>query len=55
MDSLLVQLMIDAFVERTMALFDFSGAYINANMPEDKFALLKLEDDFVDIVCEVNP
>ena len=24
-------------------------------MPEDKFLLLKLEDEFVDKLCEVNP
>ena len=47
--------MIDAFEERVMAIFDVPGAYLNADMPEDKFVLLKLEDEFVDIICEVKP
>ena len=38
-----------------MAIFDVPGAYLNADMLEDKFVLLKLEDEFVDIMCEVNP
>ena len=38
-----------------MAIFDVPGAYLNDNMPEDNIVLLKLEDDFVDIMCEVNP
>ena len=38
-----------------MVFFEISGAYLNNDMPEYKFVLLKLEDDFVDIMCEVNP
>ena len=38
-----------------MEIFDVPGVYLNANMPEDKFLLLKFEDEFVDIICEVNP
>ena len=52
---LLAQLMVDAFDERAMAIFDIPGAYLNLYMPEDKFLLLKLGDDFVNIICEVNP
>ena len=37
-----------------MAIFDVPGAYLNVDMPEDKFVLLKLEDDFVYKICEVN-
>ena len=55
MEVLMGQLMIDAFEERTMAIFDVSGAYLNADMPEDKFVLLRLEDYIVDIMREVNP
>ena len=54
MESLLAQLIIDAFEERGMAIFDVPGAYLNVDMPEDKFVLLKLEDDFIYIMCEVN-
>ena len=55
MDALLAQLMIDTFKERAMVIFDAPGAYSNTDMLEDKFVLLKLEDDFVGIIYEVNP
>ena len=55
MEALLEQLIIDTFEECAMAIFDVPGAYLNDNMPEGKIVLLKLEDDFVDIMCEVNP
>ena len=38
-----------------MEVFDVPGAYLNADMPEDKFILLKIEGECVDIMCEVNP
>ena len=37
-----------------MAIFDVPGAYLHANMPEDKFAVIKFENMFVDIMCEIN-
>ena len=37
-----------------MEIFDIPGAYLNAKMPEDKFVLLKLDDQFVDVMCEVT-
>ena len=37
-----------------MAIFGVPGEYLNAYMPEDKFILLNIERDFVDIICEVN-
>ena len=38
-----------------MAIFDVPGAYLKSDMPEDKLILLNIEDEFVDIMCEVNP
>ena len=55
MEALLAQLIIDAFEERKMVIFDIPGAYLHAEISEDKFVLLKLEDEFVDIMCKVNP
>ena len=55
MIELLAQLMIDSFDDDSMAIFDIPGAYLNYDVPEDKFVLLKLEDEFVDIMCEVKP
>jgi hypothetical protein len=55
MEGLMASLVIDAHERRAVAIFDVPGAYLNADMPKDKFVLLKLEGKFVDIMCEVNP
>ena len=55
MEALMVQLTNDAFEELAIAIFDAPRAYLNADIPYEKFVLLKLEDEFLDIVCESNP
>ena len=55
MEALTASLVIDAHEKRAVAIFDVPGAYLNADMPEDKFVILKLEGQFVDIMCKVNP
>ena len=47
-------LMINAHEERDVAIFDVPGAYLHADIG-DKFVLLKVEGEFVDIMCAVNP
>ena len=47
--------MVNAFEERKMEIFDAPGPYLNANIPEEKFVWLKLEEEFVYIIREVNP
>ena len=37
-----------------MVISDVPGAYLNAEIPEDKFILQNIEGEFVDIMCEVN-
>ena len=54
-DALLAQLIIDTFEERAMTIFEVPSSYPNSDVPEDKFVLLKIENDFVDIMCEVKP
>jgi len=54
-EALMTTLLIDAYVGRKVAIFDVPGAYIQANMPMDKFIVRKIEDEFVDIMCKVNP
>ena len=49
------RLIIDAHEWIYVAIFDVPGAYLNADMPEDKFILLNIEGEFVDIMWEVNP
>ena len=35
--------------------FDVPGAFLQAEMADDKLVLLKLKGKFVDMVCEINP
>ena len=55
METLLDQLMINTFEERAMSIFDVPDAYLNCDNSEEHFVLLKLEDKFMEIMCEVNP
>ena len=48
-------LLINSFENRDIAVFDVPGAYLHAAIPKDKFAILKIEDEFVNIMCDVNP
>ena len=48
-------LVIDAHEGRYVAIFDVPGVHFNAYMPGDKFIILKIEREFVDILCEENP
>ena len=52
-DSLMATMVIDACKGRDSAIFDVTGAYLHADMPEDKKILLKLSGRFVDIMCDV--
>lgn len=54
-EALVASLMIDSHEDRAVGVFDIPGAYLQTNMPDDKFALLKLEEQFVDIMCSINP
>jgi len=55
LEALMSLFIIFAYEKRKTAVFDVPGAYLHADMPEGKFALLKITGQFVDIVCEVNP
>ena len=44
----------DAMEGRAVSIADITGAYLHAELPPGKNVLLKLTDDFVDIMCEVN-
>jgi hypothetical protein len=54
-EALLGTLVIDALEERDVAIFDVPGAYLQAEMPKEKNMLMKFRDEFVDIMCDVNP
>jgi len=55
MESLMTTLIIDALEKRDVAIFDVPGAFLQTEMPKDKNVLLVIRDEFVDILCEVNP
>ena len=55
LEALISTLMIDAKEERYTVVFDVPGAYLHAEMPQDKHLILKLRGQFVDIMCKVNP
>ena len=38
-----------------MEILDLPGAYLNTDTPEDKFILLNIEGEFLDIMCKMNP
>ena len=41
--------------KREIAIFDSPGAYLQAEMPKEKNLLMKFRNEFVHIMCEVNP
>jgi len=55
LEAQMATLLIDAHEDRDVAIFDIPGAYLHAHLPDGKFVLLKIEGQFVDIMCEVNP
>jgi len=54
-ESLMALLVVFAHEKRDVAVFDVPGAYLHAELPADKFVLLKIEGQFVDIMTDVNP
>ena len=37
-----------------MAIFDVPGSFIQTAIPADKFLLMRIGDEFVDVMCEVK-
>jgi hypothetical protein len=48
-------LLIGAHEGRKFISFDVPGAFLQAEMAEDKLVLLKLKGEFVDMMCKINP
>ena len=55
LESLMTALLIGAHEGRKFISFDVPGAFLQAEMAEDKLVLLKLRRQFVDMMCEINP
>ena len=54
LEDLFTTLVIDAEECMDVAILDVPGAYLNAQMPENKFKLIKFENEFVDMMCNEN-
>jgi len=55
LEAIVGTLLIDVHKDRDVAIFDVPGAYLQAEMPKEKKLLMKFRDEFVNIMCEVNP
>jgi hypothetical protein len=53
-EALLATLIVDAKEKRDIAIYDIPGAYLQTELPPDKEIHMRLRDEFVDIMCEVN-
>ena len=53
LESIFTSLMIDSHQGKDVAIFNIPGAYLNSNTQKEKFIILKIEDEFVDIMCKV--
>ena len=54
MKVLLTTMVIDTYGESKVATFDVHWSYLQTDLPKDKFALLLMEVNFVDIMCDIN-
>ena len=55
LEALFSILIINVPEGRDVAIFDVPATYFDADMPGENFTILKIEGEFVDIMCEVNP
>ena len=54
LEAIISTMIIDSHEQRDVAIADIPGAYLHAEMPPHKNVILKLEGEFVEIMCSVN-
>ena len=54
LEFILVTMVIDAYEDRNVSTFGVPGAYLQTDLPKDKFTLLLLEGKFVYIMRDIN-
>ena len=54
LEGFLASMVIDVYEDRKVATFDIPGAYLQIDLPKEKFTLLLLEGKFVDIMGDIN-
>ena len=55
LEGILVTMMIDAYEYRKVENFGIPAAYLQTDLPTEKFTLLLMEGNFMDIMCDINP
>ena len=58
LESLIVTMLIGAYEDRDVGIYDVPGAYLQARLApreNNERVLMKLRGKFVDIMCKVNP
>ena len=48
-------LFIDVMEQGDVSIFHVPGVFLQTALPEDKFLMMWIRDEFVDVMCEVNP
>ena len=48
-------LVIYAMEQKYVAIFYVPGDFLQTALPEDKFLLMRIIDEFADVIYEVNP
>eukprot|EP00957_Ditylum_brightwellii_P095169 7248356-Ditylum_brightwellii.AAC.1 len=54
-NGIITTMVIAAHEGRKAVSFDVPGAFLQAELPDEKLLLLRLTGDFVDIMCDINP
>ena len=53
-EALMATFVIDAMEQRYVAILDVPGDFLKTALPADRFLLMRIRDEFVDVMCEVN-
>ena len=53
--ALTATLFIYQMEQRDVTILDLPGYFLQTALPSDKFFLMRIRDEFVDVMCEVNP
>ena len=53
--ALIATLVKDAVELRNDVILDVPGVFLQTTLPADKLLLMQIKDEFVDVMCEVNP
>ena len=55
LEEIFTILILGEYEGRDVATLNVPGDYLHADMSSDKIVILKLQGNFVDMMCEINP